>query len=57
MNKGKRVGRKAPPKPADIRDTRVHLQDAHHVRDPAMFNLAIGSELAGANFGQCQPGR
>ncbi|TVT60425.1 MAG: tyrosine-type recombinase/integrase [Azoarcus sp. PHD] len=35
-NKGKLVGQKAPLKPKDIWAIRIHLQNAHHVRDLAM---------------------
>jgi hypothetical protein len=42
-NKGKLVGQKAPLKPKDIWAIRIHLQNAHAVRDLAMFNLAIDS--------------
>jgi integrase len=44
-NKGKLVGQKPPLKPKDIWAIRFHLQNAHHVRDLAMFNLAIDSKL------------
>ena len=41
-NKGKLVGQKAPLKPKDIWAIRIHLQNAHAVRDLAMFiNPAI----------------
>jgi hypothetical protein len=46
-NKGKLVGQKAPLKPKDIWVIRVHLQNAHAVRDLAMLNLAIDSKLRG----------
>lgn len=36
-NKGKLVGQKAPLKPKDIWAIRIHLQNAHEVRDLAMF--------------------
>ena len=44
-NKGKLVGQKPPLKPKDIWAIRIHLQNAHAVRDLAMFNLAIDSKL------------
>ncbi|EEG09669.1 tyrosine-type recombinase/integrase [Pseudogulbenkiania ferrooxidans] len=44
-NKGKLVGQKPPLKPKDIWAIRIHLQNAHQVRDLAMFNLAIDSKL------------
>ncbi|MHB8454109.1 MAG: tyrosine-type recombinase/integrase [Acidiferrobacterales bacterium] len=49
-NKGKRVGQKPPLKPKDIWAIRIHLQNAHQVRDPAMFNLAIDSKLRGSDL-------
>ncbi|MGL1835172.1 tyrosine-type recombinase/integrase [Rhodocyclaceae bacterium SMB388] len=49
-NKGKLVGQKAPLKPKDIWAIRIHLQNAHHVRDLAMFNLAIDSKLRGCDL-------
>lgn len=44
-NKRKLVGQKALLKPKDIWAIRIHLQNAHAVRDLAMFNLAIDSKL------------
>jgi len=49
-NKGKLVGQKLPLKPRDIWAIRIHLQNAHHVRDLAMFNLAIDSKLRGCDL-------
>ena len=49
-NKGKLVGQKAPLKPRDIWAIRIHFQNAHHVRDLAMFNLAIDSKLRGCDL-------
>jgi len=49
-NKGKQVGQKAPLKPKDIWAIRIHLQNAHAVRDLAMFNLAIDSKLRGCDL-------
>ena len=49
-NKGKLVGQKAPLKPKDIWAIRIHLQNAHAVRDLAMFNLAIDSKLRGCDL-------
>jgi hypothetical protein len=40
-NKGKLVGQKPPLKPKDVWAIRIHLQNAHAVRDLALFNLAI----------------
>jgi site-specific recombinase XerC len=43
------VGQKPPPKPKDIWAIRFHLHNAQHVRDLAMFNLAIDSKLRGCD--------
>ena len=49
-NKGKLVGQKPPFKPRDIWAIRIYLQNAHAVRDLAMFNLAIDSKLRGCDL-------
>ena len=49
-NKGKLVGQKPPLKPKDIWAIRIYLQNAHAVRDLAMFNLAIDSKLRGSDL-------
>ena len=49
-NKGKIVGQKPPLKPKDIWVIRIHLQNAHAVRDLTMFNLAIDSKLRGCDL-------
>ena len=49
-NKGKLVGQKPPLKPKDIWAIRIFLQNAHAVRDLAMFNLAIDSKLRGCDL-------
>ena len=49
-NKGKLVGQKPPLKPKDIWAIRIHLQHERHVRDLAMFNLAIDSKLRGCDL-------
>ena len=49
-NKGKLIGQKPPLKPKDIWAIRIHLQNAHHVRDLAMFNLTIDSKLRGCDL-------
>jgi integrase len=49
-NKGKLVGQKPPLKPKDIWAIRIHLQNAHALRDLAMFNLAIDSKLRGCDL-------
>ena len=42
-NKGKLIGQ-------DIWAIRIHLQNAHQIRDLAMFNLAIDSKLRGCDL-------
>lgn len=49
-NKGKLVGQKPPLKPKDIWAIRFYLQNAHQIRDLAMFNLAIDSKLRGCDL-------
>lgn len=49
-NKGRLIGQKPPLKPKDIWAIRIHLQNAHAVRDLAMFNLAIDSKLRGCDL-------
>ena len=49
-NKGLLVGQKPPLKPKDIWAIRIYLQNAHAVRDLAMFNLAIDSKLRGCDL-------
>lgn len=49
-NKGKLVGQKPPLKPKDVWAIRIHLQNAHAVRDLAMFNLAIDRKLRGCDL-------
>lgn len=49
-NKGKLVGQKPSLKPKNIWAIRIHLQNAHAVRDLAMFNLAIDSKLRGCDL-------
>jgi len=49
-NKGKLVGQKPPLKPKDIWAIRIYLQNAHAVRDLAMFDLAIDSKLRGCDL-------
>ena len=49
-NKGKLIGQKPPLKPKDIWAIRIHLQNAHAVRDLALFNLAIDSKLRGCDL-------
>jgi len=44
-NKGKLVGQKAPLSLRDIWAIRIRLQLKHNVRDLALFNLAIDSNL------------
>ena len=49
-NKGSLIEQKPPLKPKDIWAIHIHLQNAHHVRDLAMFNLAIDSKLRGCDL-------
>jgi site-specific recombinase XerC len=49
-NKGRLIGQKPPLKPKDIWTIRINLQNAHAVRDLAMFNLAIDSKLRGCDL-------
>lgn len=49
-NKGKLIGQKPPLKLKDIWAIRIHLQRGKHIRDLAMFNLAIDSKLRGCDL-------
>ncbi len=49
-NKGKLVGQKPSLKSKDVWAIRIHLQNAHAVRDLALFNLAIDSKLRGCDL-------
>ena len=49
-NKGKLVGQKPALKPKDIWAIEIHLQNAHAIRDLALFNLAIDSKLRGCDL-------
>ena len=49
-NKGKLIGPKPPLKPKEIWAIRIQLQNAHLIRDLAMFNLAIDSKLRGCDL-------
>ncbi|MGF6875813.1 tyrosine-type recombinase/integrase [Paraburkholderia sp. MM5477-R1] len=49
-NKGKLVGQKPSLRPKDVWAIRIHLQNAHAVRDLALFNLAIDSKLRGCDL-------
>jgi integrase len=49
-NKGKLVGQKPPLRPKDVWAIRIYLQNAHAVRDLALFNLAIDSKLRGCDL-------
>lgn len=48
-NKGKLTGQKPPLQPKHVWAIRSHLQLTGHVRDLAMFNLAIDSKLRGCD--------
>ena len=45
-NKGKLVGQKPPLRLKDVWAIRIYLQNAHAVRDLAVFNLAIDSKAS-----------
>lgn len=49
-NKGKLVGQKTPLKPKEIWAIRIRLELSHHVRDLALFNLALDSKLRGCDL-------
>ncbi len=49
-NKGKITGQKSPLKLKEIWAIRIHLQLADHLRDLAMFNLAIDSKLRASDL-------
>ena len=49
-NKGKLIGQKAPLKLKEIWAIRIRLQLAKHIRDLALFNLAIDSKLRGCDL-------
>lgn len=49
-NKGRLIGQKPPLRPKDVWAIRIPLQNAHSVRDLALFNLAIDSKLRGSDL-------
>lgn len=49
-NKGKLVGQKRPLKLKEIWAIRIHLQLDKHIRELALFNLAIDSKLRGCDL-------
>lgn len=49
-NKGRLIGQKPPLKLKEIWSLRIRLQLADHVRDLALFNLALDSELRGCDL-------
>jgi integrase len=49
-NRGKLIGQKPPLKLKDIWAIRIYLQNAHAVRDLALFNVAIDSKLRGCDL-------
>lgn len=49
-NKGKLIDQKPPLKLKDIWAIRIHLQNTHHIRDLALFNLALDSKLRGCDL-------
>ena len=50
LEQGKAGGPEGTAEAKDIWAIRIHLQNAHHVRDLAMFNLAIDSKLRGCDL-------
>lgn len=51
-NKGRLIGHKLPVRLKDTWAIRIRLQLAQHVRDLALFNLAIDSKLRGCDLVQ-----
>lgn len=49
-NKGKLIGQKAPLKLKEIWAIRIRLELSKHIRDLALFNLAIDSKLRGCDL-------
>jgi hypothetical protein len=49
-NRGKLVGQKPPLKLKDIWEIRIYLENAHSIRDLALFNVAIDSKLRGCHL-------
>jgi len=49
-NRGRLIGQKPPLKLKDIWAIRIYLQNAHAVRDLALFNVAIDSKLRGCDL-------
>jgi site-specific recombinase XerD len=49
-NKGRLIGQMPPLKPKDIWAIRIHLQNAHAVRELAMLNLANDSKFRGCDL-------
>jgi hypothetical protein len=49
-NRGKLIGQKPPLKLKDIWAIRIYLQNAHAIRDLALFNVAIDSKLCGCDL-------
>jgi hypothetical protein len=54
-NKGKLVGQKPPLRLKEIWAIRIRLQLANHVRDLALFNLAIDSKLRACDLVKLNP--
>lgn len=50
LNKGKLVGQTPPLMPKDVWAIRIDLENAHAVRDLALFDLAIDSKLRGCDL-------
>jgi len=51
-NKGRLIGQRPPLKQKEIWAIRIHLQLTGHIRDLALFNLAIDSKLRGCDLVQ-----
>jgi hypothetical protein len=49
-NRGKLIGQKPPLQLKDIWAIRIYLQNAHSVRNLALFNVAIDSKLRGCDL-------
>ncbi len=49
-NKARLIGQKPPLKPIEVWAIQIYLQNAHAVRDLALFNLAIDSKLRGCDL-------
>jgi integrase len=55
-NKGKRIGRKLPLSLKQIRSIRIRLKSARQMRELALFNLAVDSNLSACDIVQLRVG-